>query len=735
MYMEKIILKISGMHCAACAANIESALRKVEGVSKAEVSFASGSAVIEGDSFLKADRLIKAVEASGYQAYLDEGFYDREKVLRDKEINTLQAKFITAIILSAAIMATPFWGSFLHFLLATGVLACGHEIFIRGMKSVIKNRVANMDTLVSLGVGSSYLYSFFISIGIWLGFSRAGGHGLYYETAAFLLSFILLGRYLEALARRRTSQAIRKILELRPKEALVLRGAREEKILVDNLMVGDIVIVKPGEKIPVDGEIIQGFSSVDESMVTGESIPVEKSVSDTVIGGSVNQNGTFNFKATLVGKETMLSQIVSFVEKAQASKAPIQRLADHVSAVFVPLVLVISIGAFCFWSLVMHESFGFSLNILISVLIISCPCALGLATPTAVIIGTGIAARSGILIKNAAVLESARAAKTIIFDKTGTLTEGKPKLTHVLAYAGDETEILLLSASLEKRSEHPLAEAILDSIYAKGIICSQVVDFEAIPGKGIKGRIGGQDLALGNLKLMQDDAVDVQGAMHDLKRFEHEGRTVMLLAKGKKLAGLLAIRDELKLFAKETVQKLKSMKKEVVMMTGDNHTVAQAIGNELKVNRILSGVLPQDKAKEVKALQEKGLNVAFIGDGINDAPALSQADLGIALGSGTDIAIESGDIILIKNDLRDVVSALDLSQYAMRKIKQNLFWAFFYNLVSIPIAAGLLYPSIGFLLNPVIAGAAMGFSSLSVMGNSLLMQRYKYGRWVLPSAG
>ena len=590
--------------------------------------------------------------------------------------------------------------------------------------TLVRIHRANMDTLVALGVGSAYLYSLFVSVAIWFGNKQLGMQDLYYEVAAFLLSFILLGKYLEAVTRKKTSQAIRTLMNLRPKMAIVIRFGVEENILVEELNVGDIIIVKPGQRIPVDGRILEGYSSVDEAMITGESIPVEKSVDDVVIGGTINKTGTFKFRATKVGRETTLAQIIKLIEEAQGSKAPVQELADKVAGIFVPTVLVIAFASLFFWIL-LGKSFAFGLATFIAVLIIACPCSLGLATPTAVMVGTGIAAGNGIIIKKAASLQIAREVKAIIFDKTGTLTEGKPRVTDIVSYIQNEDEILKWAASIEKWSEHPLADALVSAAQIKSIALNDVERFESLPGKGVIGRSGDSEIILGSRRLMQDKGISIKIFEKDMDRLQGQGKTVMLLAKDRQLVGLVAVKDNAKNFSKEAVHKLQVMGKDIIMITGDNYRTARAIAKELGIAKILADVLPKEKVDEIKRLQGSGLKVAFVGDGVNDAPAITQADLGIAIGTGTDVAIESGDVILIKNDLRDVVMAMDLSRYAMKKIKQNLFWAFFYNLIGIPIAAGVLYPFTGFLLNPVIAGVAMAFSSVSVVGNSLLMKRYK----------
>lgn len=738
--MEKITLNISGMHCASCASNIETALKRLPGVFGARVSFATEKAYIEFEpQKLKIADLIAIVEKSGYQAFLPEPSVDREKEIRDRDVQVLKIKFIVSIILSSILMCIsmgPCAGLGMHeivmdnmaliqLLLASGVLICGYQFFARGIFSLVRIHRANMDTLIALGVGSAFLYSLFVSINIWLGNKAFGMSNLYYEVAAFLLTFILLGKYLEALTKRKTSQSIKRLWNLRPKTAIVVRQGKEIEIPVEELFVGDIVVVKPGQRIPVDGKIIEGYSSVDESMITGESIPVEKTLNDKVIGGSINKYGTFKFRATKVGKDTTLAQIIKLVEDAQGSKAPIQELADKVAAIFVPMVLIIAFSSFFIWVL-LGKGFVFALTTFIAVLIIACPCSLGLATPTAVMVGTGKAAENGIIIKNAASLQIAAEIDKIIFDKTGTLTEGRPKLTDIVSYIGNEDEVLMLAASLEKPSGHVLSDAMVEAAKERGISLKLLQRFETISGEGVVGKSEeGQTILAGNRRLMREKGIDIKIAAGDLDRLELQGKTITLVAKDDRLIGLVAVRDTLKKSSKALIDKLKKMGKDVIMITGDNKRTAVAIAKEIGIEKVLSELLPKDKLDEIKKLQSRGFKVAFVGDGINDAPALSQADLGIAIGSGTDVAIESGDIILIKDDLRDVVMAIDLSGYAMRKIRQNLFWAFFYNIIGIPIAAGILYPFNGLLLNPMVAGAAMAFSSVSVVSNSLLMNRYK----------
>jgi len=562
---------------------------------------------------------------------------------------------------------------------------------------------------------------------IFTGSTVFSAHDLYYEAAAFLLTFILLGKYFEAVAKGKTSAAIKKLMGLRAKTAIVERNGKEIEIPIEEVKVGDIVIVKPGQKIPVDGIVVDGHSSIDESMISGESIPVEKKKGDTVVGATINKTGSFKFRAEKIGSETMLAQIVKMVEDAQASKAPVQRFADKISNIFVPVVIVIAIVAAIFW-LVVGQPFLFVLTIFITVLIIACPCALGLATPTAVMVGTGLGAENGILIKGAASLQKAQEIDTIIFDKTGTLTKGEPELTDVIAKNSfTEKQVLEFAAVIEKKSEHPLGEAIVNGAEKKGIKISDPSSFNSITGKGVEGKFKGKDVLLGNRKLMQERNIEIGSVEGEMEKLENQGKTAMLVAVDGKVAGIVAVADTLKENSGKAVEALQKMGKETIMITGDNKRTGEAIAKQIGINRVLAEVLPEDKAEEVKKLQTDGKKVAMVGDGINDAPALAQSDIGIAIGSGTDVAIETGDIVLIKDDLRDVVTAIDLSTYAMNKIKQNFFWAFIYNVIGLPVAAGILFPFFGEagLLNPVFAGTAMAFSSVSVVTNSLLMRRYR----------
>jgi Cu+-exporting ATPase len=732
-------LKVIGMDNPHCLGTVEAALKGVRGIVSSQLTVNEKARIVFDSTLTSKEAIKKAIKDAGYTP-VEETTVDREKEARQREIRTLRIKFFVSLIFALPLIyfamgphiklpepSLPDWGmALLQLLLSTPIVVAGYQFFTVGIRAVIKNRRASMDTLIALGTGTAYLYSLAVSILIWTGNPDYDMHDLYYEVAGLLIVFILLGRMLEALAKGRTSESIRKLLELQPKTALVIRDSKEQEIPVEEVIVGDTAIVKPGGRVPVDGKVIDGSSSVDQSLLTGESVPVEKNVGDEVIGGTMNQSGWLKFKATKVGADTALAQIVRLVEEAQGSKAPVQRLADTVSAYFVPTVLGIGIITFLAWYLSGSE-LSFALTTFIAVIIIACPCALGLATPTAVIVGTGKGAENGILIRDAATLEKACQVDTIVFDKTGTLTKGKPVVTDIVPLSNPHSseEILRLAAAAEKRSEHHLSEAIVSKAEQQKIAIPEIESFIAIPGKGVEARYNKTTVLVGNRKLFAEKSIDIVNADVRISQLESEGKTAVLVGLEAKLIGIIAIADTPKQFAAETVAWLKSQGKQVVMITGDNRRAAESIARSLGIDRVLAEVLPEDKANEIKRLQEKGERVAMVGDGINDAPALVQADVGIAIGSGTDIAIESGGIVLVKDDLRDVARTLELSCYTMRKIKQNLFWAFFYNVVGIPIAAGILYPFTGFLLNPIIAGAAMAFSSVSVVTNSLSMRRYK----------
>ncbi|MBW2309359.1 MAG: cadmium-translocating P-type ATPase [Deltaproteobacteria bacterium] len=738
-----ISLSIGGMSCASCVAKIETALKEVPGVTNVHVNFATEKATMKLDPAQAGeDDLKKAVEEAGYRflGLAGEEPLDSERAAREKEFRTLRRKFIFA-----AVMAVPIflgsqveWFSFLRripeqllfgvlFVLSTPVMFWAGKQFFTGAWAAAKHKTTDMNTLIAVGTFSAYAYStvatFFPGV-----FTSTGLKAdVYYDTAAVIITLILLGRMLEARAKGQTSEAIKKLMGLRAKTARVIRNGKDVDIPVEQVERGDIVVVRPGEKIPVDGTIIEGHSAVDESMLTGESMPVDKSAGDEVIGATINKMGSFKFQATKVGKDTALAQIIKLVEEAQGSKAPIQRLADKVASIFVPVVIGIAVLTFGVWYFFGPEpALTFALLNFVAVLIIACPCALGLATPTAIMVGTGKGAESGVLIKGGESLETAHKIRTIVFDKTGTLTRGELQVTDVFVSDGfDETSLLEFAASVEKNSEHPLGEAIVGKAREKDLELYDPGDFQAIAGHGVEASVNGYQVLLGNLKLMQERKVKLGNLEVEATKLAEAGKTPMFIAVNQKPAGIIAVADTLKKNSVEAVKKLKEMGLEIVMITGDNVRTAEAIGKQVGVDRVLAEVLPEDKAREVKKLQQEGKVVAMVGDGINDSPALAQADVGIAIGTGTDVAMEASDITLIKDDLRKVIAAIQLSRRTMRTIKQNLFWAFIYNTLGIPVAAGVLYPFIGILLSPIIASAAMAMSSVSVVTNSLRLRRIK----------
>jgi Cu+-exporting ATPase len=753
MKKEKIEIRIAGMHCAACALNIEKSLKRAKGVLSANVNYASEKAYVELDPSLTTPEKVQGViKKAGYQPLGLEGQpNDREKEAREREIRSLKIKFAFSALLTSVIFlgAFPEWfpwvPAFLQnplalLALATPVQFWAGSMFYRGFFSALKNRTTDMNTLIAVGTSAAYFYSAGVVLMPGLFVPQGAMPSLYFDTAGAIIALILLGRLFESLAKGRTSEAIKRLMGLQPKKARVLRGSREMEIPIEEVKVGDIVIVRPGEKIPVDGVVVYGHSTVDESMLTGESIPVEKSKGSKLIGATINKNGLLRFRAQKIGKDTVLSQIIKLVEDAQGSKAPIQRYADRVASYFVPSVILIAISSFAFWyflgpsvlsgspflaAYISSTPFLFSFTVFISVLIIACPCALGLATPTAIMVGTGKGAENGILIKSGSGLENARRVDTVVFDKTGTLTKGRPEVTDIIPFGISRSELLKMAAIAEKGSEHPLGDAIIRKAKSERIAIPDGKGFRALSGKGVTISFGGRKILLGNRALMNDNRIATGSAERTLSRLEKEGKTAVMVSINRKLAGFISVADTPKEHVKEAIRKLKGMGKEIVMITGDNRRTAEAVAKGLGIGRVIAEVLPGEKAGEIKKLQMKGKVVAMVGDGINDAPALAQSDVGIAIGSGTDIAIEAGEIVLIKNDVRDVAAAIELSSYTIRKIKQNLFWAFIYNTAGIPIAAGALFAGTGFLLNPVIAAGAMAFSSVSVVSNSLLMKGYR----------
>ncbi|WP_449537491.1 heavy metal translocating P-type ATPase [Ferdinandcohnia sp. Marseille-Q9671] len=730
---EKAEFTITGMTCAACSSRIEKGLNKMEGITKANVNLALENASVEyNPSALSVTDIIKKVEKLGYGAQIKEEKQAEVEDYRRKEIEKQKRRFIFSAILSLPLLwamvshfsftqflwvPEMFLNPWVQFALATPVQFIIGKPFYVGAYKALRNGSANMDVLVALGTSAAYFYSLYLSI-LSIG-SDAHMVELYYETSAVLLTLIILGKLFEAKAKGRSSEAIKKLMGLQAKTATVVRDGVEQEVPLEEVLVGDILFVKPGEKVPVDGEIIEGRSALDESMLTGESVPVDKTTGDTVIGATINKNGFLKVKATKVGRDTALSQIIKIVEEAQGSKAPIQRLADKISGVFVPIVVGIAIVTFLIWYFIVSPGeFAVALEKLIAVLVIACPCALGLATPTSIMAGSGRAAEYGILFKGGEHLELTHRITTVILDKTGTVTNGEPTLTDVIPSEIVETEFLQVIAAAEKQSEHPLAEAIVSGIRAKGIEVQDPEEFEAIPGYGIKAVVNGKSILVGTRKLLSQSNIDIAHALPAMEQMEMDGKTAMLVAIDNQYAGLVAVADTIKATSKEAVKRLHDMGLEVIMMTGDNKRTAEAIAKQAGIKQVIAEVLPEGKADEVKKLQLQGKNVAMVGDGINDAPALAIADIGMAIGTGTDVAMEAADITLIRGDLTSIADAIYMSKKTIQNIKQNLFWAFGYNTVGIPIAA------LGFLA-PWLAGAAMAFSSVSVVLNALRLQKIK----------
>ncbi len=744
---QKSIFPVGGMTCASCVARVELALTSVPGVVSASVNLASEKATVEYLEGTDVADLRRAVAEAGYNLGSEAETLEDVTVAARRQIRATRNRFILAIILGALIMGLGFGPSFigkpyLLWALATPVQFWAGWRFYRGAWGALRHRTADMNTLIAVGTSAAYLYSA-VAI-IFPGLFVAAGRepALYFDTAAIIIGLILLGRFLEARARGQTSEAIKKLIGMQPKTALVIRDGEEKEIPVEDVQAGDLILVRPGERVPVDGIVRQGHSSVDESMITGESIPVEKKAGDEVIGATINKTGSFQFEATKVGKDTTLAQIIRMVEEAQGSKAPIQRLADVIASYFVPIVIGIALITFVVWYFVgPAPALTFALLNFVAVLIIACPCALGLATPTAIMVGTGKGAENGILIRSAEALERSHQIRSVLLDKTGTLTQGEPRVTDIVAVpSSSQDEVLRLAASAERGSEHPLGEAIVNAASEKKLKLSSTSDFNAVPGHGVEASVEGKKLLLGNLRLIADRGLSLNGLEEEADRLWEQGKTVMFLALDSQVLGIIAVADTLKPNAKEAIEALHKMGTEVVMLTGDNRRTAEAIAREVGIDRILAEVLPEHKAQEVKKLQEEGKVVAMVGDGINDAPALAQADVGIAIGTGTDVAMETGDITLISGDLMGIVTAISLSKHTMRTIKQNLFWAFAYNSALIPVAAGILYLAFGqtgvpsglhFILgdygflNPILAAAAMAASSITVVTNSLRLRGFQ----------
>lgn len=749
--MDTLNLKLRGMSCASCANNIEEAIRSVAGVRDCNVNFGVEQATIQYDPKRTNLKTIQtAIDAAGYSSYPQQdqeiitGEDDAEKNAREAELRTLTRKIIVGAILSTLILIgsisamtgldlpwiRAIWldSPWVQLVLTTAVLFwCGADFFKNAWKA-LKRRAATMDTLVAMGTGAAYFYSLFATV--FPGFFTSAGlmADVYYEAAAVITTLILLGKLFESRAKGQTSEAIRKLIGLQPRDAKVIRDGKEINVPIQEVQIDDVILVRPGEKIPVDGEVIEGVSDVDEGMVTGESLPVKKQPGDEVIGATINKTGSFKFRTTRVGKDTFLSQIVKMVQQAQGSKAPIQRLADQVTGWFVPVVMAIAIASFVIWFNVMGN-LTLALITTVGVLIIACPCALGLATPTSVMVGTGKGAENGILIKGAESLELAHKIQTIVLDKTGTLTQGKPTVTDFVTVNGtansNELKLLQLAATIERNSEHPLAEAVVRYAQSQQVELTEAKEFAAIAGSGVQGIVLDRLVQIGTQRWMEELNIDTNNFQERKASLEAAGKTAILIAVNGQIQGLMGIADALKPSSAAVVRTLQKLGLEVVMLTGDNRQTADAIAREVGITRVFAEVRPDQKASQIQALQAGGRIVAMVGDGINDAPALAQADVGIAIGTGTDVAIAASDITLISGDLQGIVTAIQLSRATIRNIRQNLFFAFIYNVAGIPIAAGILFPIFGWLLNPIIAGAAMAFSSVSVVSNALRLRNFQ----------
>ncbi|MDD4876862.1 MAG: heavy metal translocating P-type ATPase [Dehalococcoidales bacterium] len=747
MVTKKSTFPVSGMTCASCVSRVEEALSSVPGVLSANVNLGSEKATVEYTDEINVADLKRAVEEAGYTLGSEAETLEDVSIASQRELRHVRNRFIFSAVIAALIMllmwVPVFTGRpYLLWALATPVQFWAGWRFYRGAWGALKHKTTDMNTLVVVGTSAAYFYSMIVVLFPGLFEVTEVKLALYFDTSAMIIALILLGRFLETRARGQTSESIKKLIGLNPKTALVIRDGKEEEISVDEVQVGDVILVRPGERVPVDGLIREGYSSIDESMITGESIPVEKNKGDEVIGASINRTGSFQFEATRVGKDTTLAQIIRLIDEAQGSKAPIQRLADIIASYFVPIVISIAIITFIIWYFAgPSPALTYALLNFVAVLIIACPCAMGLATPTAIIVGTGKGAENGVLIRSAETLERSHKIKTVLLDKTGTLTQGKPRVTDIITVpSSSEEEILYLAASAERGSEHPLGEAIVQAAQERKLEIIQAKEFNAIPGQGIEVTVEDKKLLLGNLRLMKEKGISLNGMGEEAEKLREKGKTVMFLGVDSRVKGIIALADTLKPNAKAAVAALHNIGIEVIMITGDNQRTAEAIAQDVGIDRVLAEVLPEHKADEVNRLQQEGKIVAMVGDGINDAPALAQADVGIAIGTGTDVAMETGDITLISGDLVGIVTAISLSKRTMRTIKQNLFWAFAYNTALIPVAAGVLYLAFGnsgvpsglhFILgefgflNPILAAFAMAASSITVVSNSLRLKRFE----------
>ena len=720
------ILSLGGMHCASCATKIEEALQKQKGVESATVNFANQKAIIAYDEKLISLKKIEQVILHLGYGVIKPG---EEEFARKQEQETWKWRFFIALFSTLPIFVLSHGdliginltldheiNTIAQIFFTTIIIICGGTFFVNRFKSI----KPNMDTLVALGSGVAYLYSMYVAYYLLQNIRGYTVHDLYFESTGFILLFILLGKWLEFITKGKTSEAIKQLLTLTPQQAIILKEGKEITVPVDQIQINDFVVIKPGAKIPVDGIILEGNSTVDESMITGESIPVEKKKKDKVIAGTINQNGTFTFKAQKIGKDTVLSHIIQLVEQAQNSKAPIQSFVDSIARIFVPVVVILAVLVFFYWTA--HESFTLALTPAIAILIIACPCAMGLATPTAVMVGSGLAAHKGILFKSSRAIQKASEIQIVVFDKTGTLTQGKTEITEMHTVHGfHPKDVIKLAAIAEKKSEHPLAKAVIKAAQKAKIEIPDPEKFQAIPGKGVIASYLHKRILVGNITFLKEKKIPINTIEEEIEKLVSRGRTILIVVVNEKIIGLFGIADLIKDDAKEAVTALQNQGKKVILLTGDNERTAQTVAHQLGIEHVIAEITPEQKYEKIKELKKEG-HVAMVGDGINDAPSLAQADIGIAIGSGTDVAIEAGDIVLLRNNVMDVVHALNLGSYTVRKIKQNLFWAFAYNIIAIPIAAGVLYPVTGWFLQPWIAALAMSFSSVSVIGNALLMK-------------